>query len=80
MIWICQSEIQLFNVLKQNYHEHTRQVYVFLADQISHTLLNKLPQKYINKQLCKHVLHAVGYMNVFPTFHEPCSLRLLLIA
>lgn len=80
MIWICQSEIQLFSALKQSYHQHKRQVYVFLMDLISHTLLHKSPQKYINKLCCNHVLCAVGYINVFPTFHEPCSICFLLIA
>lgn len=70
--------MQLLNVLKQNYHQHKRQVHGFLTDIISYTLLHKLPQKYVNKQFCKHILCAVGYMNVFPTFHEPCSLCLLL--
>lgn len=48
--------MQLFNVLKQNYHQHKRHVYRFLTDLISHTLLCKLPQKYVNKQFCKHII------------------------
>lgn len=56
MMWICQSEIQFFNVMKQSYHQHKRQIYVFLMDLISHTLLRKLPQKYVNKLHCNHAI------------------------
>lgn len=47
--------MQVLYVLKPNYQQYKRQVHGFLTDLISHTLLHKLPPKYVNMQFFKHI-------------------------